>query len=131
MTIHRIPINTGVHSYSLYMGYGLLQEPDYLRRHIPAHQVMIISNETVAPLYLTQVTQGLEELHCESMLLPDGEAHKNLQTVNTIFDTLLAKKFHRNSTLIALGGGVIGDMTGFERPVISVVLILYKSPRRY
>jgi len=72
-----------------------------------------VSNETVAPLYLDRVKQALNGLQVETVVLPDGEKYKNLQVLNTIFDALLEHRFDRGCTLLALGGGVVGDMTGF------------------
>jgi 3-dehydroquinate synthase len=74
---------------------------------------MIVTNTTVAPLYLEQVKSLLASFNVAEVLLPDGEQYKNLDTVNLIFDALLENRFDRSCTLIALGGGVVGDMTGF------------------
>ncbi len=103
----------GGRSYPIYIGSGLLSQPELLNRHITAQQVLIVSNETVAPLYLPQLASALGERQVASVVLPDGEQYKSLQYLDTIFDALLSHKFSRNATLIALGGGVIGDMTGF------------------
>lgn len=73
----------------------------------------MVTNETIAPLYLKQVVDSLHEFQVEQVILPDGEQYKTLSLVDTIFDTLLTKKFSRNATLIALGGGVVGDISGF------------------
>ena len=100
-------------SYPIYIGSGLLAQSELLTRHIKAKQVVIVSNETVAPLYLPQLHAALNDYETESVILPDGEQYKTLQYLEKIFDQLLAKKFSRNATLIALGGGVIGDMGGF------------------
>ncbi len=100
-------------SYPIYIGSGLLQQAEVLSRHIRASQVLIVTNETVAPLYLEQVKQHLQQYHVETVVLPDGEQYKTLAYVEKIFDHLLKSKFSRNATLIALGGGVIGDMGGF------------------
>ncbi len=100
-------------SYPIYIGSGLLQQADLLTRHIRSKQVVIVSNETVAPLYLAGLQQALAEYQLEAVILPDGEQFKTLTYLERIFDALLAKKFSRNATLIALGGGVIGDMGGF------------------
>ena len=80
---------------------------------IRGRQVMVVSNETVAPLYLDKVRQTLSEFRLEQVILPDGEQYKTLDVLNLIFDALLEKRYNRNCCLIALGGGVIGDMTGF------------------
>jgi 3-dehydroquinate synthase len=100
-------------SYPIYIGSGLLAQPELLTGHIRSKQVAIVSNETVAPLYLPKLQAALGDYQLESVILPDGEQYKTLQYLEKIFDQLLAKKFSRNSTLIALGGGVIGDMGGF------------------
>ncbi len=74
---------------------------------------MVVSNETVAPLYLDKTLEVLQDFECQSVILPDGEQYKTLEVLNQIFDTLLEHRFDRKCTLVALGGGVIGDMTGF------------------
>jgi 3-dehydroquinate synthase len=73
----------------------------------------VVSNETIAPLYLESVTKGLADLQCDTLILPDGEQHKTLATLERIFDALMAHRHSRTTTLVALGGGVIGDMVGF------------------
>ncbi len=100
-------------SYPIYIGSGLLSQPELLTRHIGSKQVAIVTNDTIAPLYLTKLTEALADYQTETVILPDGEQFKTLQYLEKIFDQLLAKKFSRNATLIALGGGVIGDMGGF------------------
>ncbi|POZ60743.1 3-dehydroquinate synthase [Chromobacterium alticapitis] len=101
--------------YSIHIGHGLLEQVDLLLPHLPIPKVAIVSNETVAPLYLARLRQALEArgVQCLSVTLPDGESHKNWQTLNLIFDALLSGNAERKTTLLALGGGVIGDMTGF------------------
>jgi 3-dehydroquinate synthase len=74
---------------------------------------MVVTNETIAPLYLDAVTRGLGDLQCDTLILPDGEQHKTLATLERIFDALMAHRHSRTTTLVALGGGVIGDMVGF------------------
>ena len=106
-------LDLGDKSYPIYIGSGILSEQSYLDKHIHGKQVMIVTNTTVAPLYLQAVCELLNEYHVEITILPDGEQFKTLDTVNTIFDALLGAKFDRSATLIALGGGVVGDMTGF------------------
>jgi len=103
----------GERSYPIYIGSGLLAQPDLLLRHIPGQQVLVVTNETVAPLYLDRVMDTLSGLQRESLVLPDGEQFKTQETVNQVFDALLKKRFNRTATLVALGGGVIGDITGF------------------
>jgi 3-dehydroquinate synthase len=100
-------------SYPIYIGSGLLARGELYAPHIRGRQVAIVTNSTIAPLYLASVQQALAQFQVETIILPDGEQYKNLQQLEVIFDHLLAAKFSRNATLIALGGGVIGDMGGF------------------
>lgn len=100
-------------SYPIYIGQNLLTNNQLIKPYIDGTQIMIVSNDTVAPLYLEKTKQMFAEYECQSVLLPDGEQYKNLEVLNTIFDALLTAKFDRKCTLVALGGGVVGDMTGF------------------
>jgi len=106
------------YSYPIYIGSGLLANPELFRPHISSKQVMIVTNETVAPLYLKKVSDAIaateiKDLEIKSVILPDGEQYKNIETLNSVFDALLKNKFSRESVLVALGGGVVGDITGF------------------
>lgn len=103
----------GNRGYPIYIGSGLLTQSALLKRHIRSKQVLIVSNETIAPLYLPTLQTALADYQLESVVLADGEQYKSLEYLEKIFDQLLVKKFSRNATLIALGGGVIGDMGGF------------------
>ncbi len=100
-------------SYPIYIGDDLLSRPELLTSHIRGKEVLVVTNETVAPLYLQKLLDGLTNYRCEAVILPDGEEFKNLTVLNEIFDKTLASQFSRHVTMIALGGGVIGDMTGF------------------
>ena len=100
-------------AYPIYIGADLLQQKELLIRHIQSRQVVVLTNSTVAPLYLTLIQRILAGYQLEAVILPDGEQYKTLEYVGKIFDHLLIKKFNRNATLVALGGGVIGDMGGF------------------
>lgn len=106
-------LDLGEKSYPIYIGQGLLGRGELLTKHIIGKQVMIVTNTVVAPLYLAKIEALLGDFELGQVILPDGEAYKNLDTLNLIFDALLEAKFDRSCTLIALGGGVIGDMTGF------------------
>jgi len=106
-------VELGERSYPIYIGQGLLARAELFTQYISGRQVMIVTNKTVAPLYLDKIRQNLKNYQCESVILPDGEQYKTLEVLNTIFDALLANRFDRGATLIALGGGVIGDMAGF------------------
>jgi 3-dehydroquinate synthase len=108
-----LQVELGERSYPIYIGSDLLSQPNLLTQHIKAKQVLVVTNSTIAPLYLATVLQSLQDYCVETVILPDGEQYKTLEYVTQIFDKLLAAKFSRNSTLIALGGGVIGDMGGF------------------
>lgn len=108
-----LTLNLGDKSYPIYIGQGLLSKSELLTQHIAGKQVMIVTNTTVAPLYLAQVKALLNDYTLAEVILADGEQYKTLDTVNTIFTALLDARFDRTCTLIALGGGVVGDMTGF------------------
>lgn len=109
----KLLVELGDRSYPIYIGSGLLTQPELFREHIKSKQVMVVSNKTIASLYLNTVLKNLSGYTVEQVLLPDGEQYKTLDFVVPIFDQLLAGKFSRNATLLALGGGVIGDMGGF------------------
>ena len=108
-----LTVPLGTRSYPIYIGSKLLEQPELLLKHAPTQQLLVVSNETIAPLYLDTLLNTLADTQTETVILPDGEQYKNLETVNRIYDALLEKHFDRRCTLIALGGGVIGDMTGF------------------
>lgn len=113
LIMNTLTVPLGDRSYPIYIGSGLLSQPELLTRHIPGTQVLVVTNDTIAPLYLDACLAALQTLHCDSLILPDGEQYKTLDTMNLIFDKLLSERFDRSCTLVALGGGVIGDITGF------------------
>jgi len=100
-------------SYPIYIGQNLLAQSALIQKHIKGKEVLIVTNETIAPLYLKQIEGALSGYQHRAVILPDGEEFKSLDVLNQIFDKLLEARFSRQVTLIALGGGVIGDMTGF------------------
>lgn len=106
-------VELGDRRYPIHIGPGLLDQPELLRPHLPGQQVLVISNTTVAPLYLDRVRAALTGLRHEVLILPDGEQYKTLATLDAVFTALLNHRFARDCTLVALGGGVIGDMVGF------------------
>lgn len=107
-------VDLGDRSYPIHIGSGLISDLPLIAPHIRGRQVMIVSNTTIAPLYLEQLKTTLaDQYQVAEVILPDGEAYKTLNSVNLIFDALLENRFNRTCTLIALGGGVVGDMTGF------------------
>ncbi|MFI4954702.1 MAG: 3-dehydroquinate synthase [Gammaproteobacteria bacterium] len=117
MPITTLNVNLAQHGYPIYIGPDLLHQPEYLQKHIHGKQVMIVSNTQVAPLYLATVQNALTNYQCDSIILPDGESYKTWEQLSTIFTALIEHQHHRSTTLIALGGGVIGDMTGFAAAV--------------
>ncbi|WP_374242179.1 3-dehydroquinate synthase [Zoogloea sp.] len=102
-------------SYPIHIGTGLLADPGLILPFLKTKRVAVITNTVVGPLYLAPFVAGLRErgLRVTEIVLPDGEAHKDWPTLNLIFDGLLGERCDRSTTLIALGGGVIGDMVGF------------------
>ena len=102
-------------SYPIYIGKRLLERADLFTQHMPQKRAALITDDTVAPLYLDVVANALNAagVNVTPVVLPTGEQHKDSQTLNTVFDALLAHHCERKTTLIALGGGVIGDLTGF------------------
>jgi 3-dehydroquinate synthase len=102
-------------SYPIHIGNGLLSQAELILPHLKRKQVAIVSNTTVAPLYMQALAQPLRDagISVIEIILPDGEAYKNSETLQTIYDHLLQNRCERNTTLIALGGGVIGDLTGY------------------
>jgi 3-dehydroquinate synthase len=108
-----LTVALGARAYPIHIGSGLLSDPDLYRPHLHGSQVMVVTNETVAPLYLEPLRAALVGYQVGEVVLPDGEQYKTLEVWNRIFDALLQARFGRDCTLVALGGGVIGDMTGF------------------
>ena len=111
--LRTLTVELGDRSYPIYVGADLIGQSELYRTHIRGRQVMLVSNETVAPLYLERVEAALQGYKLSRIILPDGEQYKTLDMVNRIFTALLENRFDRSCTLVALGGGVIGDMTGF------------------
>lgn len=111
-TLH---VALGDRSYPIHIGRGLLTQAALLLPHLKKKQVAIVTNTTVAPLYLATLKAQLEahQVNVLEIVLPDGESYKTIETLNSIFDALLKNRCERSTTLIALGGGVIGDITGF------------------
>ena len=111
--MNTLTVELGSRSYPIYIGTDVLGQPECLRRHIRGRQVMVVSNETVAPLYLDRLMPALEGFQIATVILPDGEQYKTLEILDQIYTALLEQHFDRSCTLLALGGGVVGDMTGF------------------
>ena len=111
--MQQLTVDLGDRSYPIYIGSNVFCEASLLQKHIAANQIMIVTNETIAPLYLEKLQSSLSSYSVDVCVLPDGEQHKTLDVLNTIYDELLKKRHNRTTTLIALGGGVVGDMTGY------------------
>tara|TARA_R110000822_G_scaffold45123_5_gene120841 strand:+ start:2164 stop:3243 length:1080 start_codon:yes stop_codon:yes gene_type:complete len=111
--MQQLSVELGERSYPIYIGSHLLSQPELLTRHISGKQVCIVTDDTVAPLYLDSLCQALSGYQVLKVVLPTGETFKTWSTLQQVFDALLAARHDRKTTLIALGGGVIGDMTGF------------------
>ncbi|HOP18250.1 MAG TPA: 3-dehydroquinate synthase, partial [Gammaproteobacteria bacterium] len=108
-----LTVDLGDRSYPIFIGPDLVANSALYQPHIHGRQVMIVSNETVAPLYLDRVESALTDYRLARVILPDGEQYKSLEILDRIYTGLLQNRFDRRCTLIALGGGVIGDMTGY------------------
>ena len=111
--MHTLEVALGARSYPIHIGTGLLDRADLLLSHIRGRQVLIVSNSTVAPLYLERLRKTLSGYLVAECILPDGEAFMDMAHLDLIFTTLSQHRFNRDCTLVALGGGVVGDMTGF------------------
>jgi 3-dehydroquinate synthase len=112
--MHTLHVDLGERSYPVYIGRDLLSDPEILARHAKGSQLVIVSNDTVAPLFMDRVRAALGERGLlTEVILPDGEQFKTLDTLSRIFDEVMAAGHDRSTTFVALGGGVVGDITGF------------------
>jgi 3-dehydroquinate synthase len=111
--VNTLQVELGDRSYPILIGEGLLRQPDLIRQHVPGRDILVVSNTTVGPLYMEPVAAALADRRVVEAILPDGESHKTLATVARILDVLVANRFGRDCTVVALGGGVVGDMAGF------------------
>jgi 3-dehydroquinate synthase len=108
-----LTVELGDRSYPICIGPDLIDRPELYRPYIHGRQVMVVTNETVGPLYLERVVAALADFRVETVVLPDGEQYKTLGVLDRIYTALLEARFDRRCTLVALGGGVVGDMTGY------------------
>ena len=106
-------VELGDRSYPIHIGPGLLADEELFRTAVPSDQVMILTDDTVAPLYLDRIRRHFQDRSCEALTLPDGEIHKSLSRFEEIVTFMLERGFERSASLVALGGGVIGDLGGF------------------
>ena len=108
-----IQVDLGPSSYPITIGPGLLTDRELLDMQVPGRDLMIVTNTTVARLYLAKLTGSFAQRRIAESILPDGEQHKTLQTAGWVLDALVASKMNRDATVLALGGGVVGDIAGF------------------
>ncbi len=108
-----LEVDVGHARYPITIGAGLLSDVKLLESQIPGRDLIIVTNDTVAPLYLEKLRLGLSGRRIADCVLPDGEQHKTLGTLSRVIDALVAAKFNRDATVLALGGGVVGDIAGF------------------
>jgi 3-dehydroquinate synthase len=112
-SVTTVTIELGERSYPIIIGADLLGDAALLSQHIVARDVLVVTNETVAPLYLDTLTRGLDGKRVRAVALPDGEQFKTLDGLDRVFDALVEARLNRDACVIALGGGVVGDMAGF------------------
>jgi 3-dehydroquinate synthase len=111
--MERLNIELAERSYPILVGPGLLGSPVVLDEAVRARDVLVVTNDTVGPLYLERLRRGLAGRRVEHVALPDGERHKTLDTLGRVFDALVQHRMNRDACIAALGGGVVGDMAGF------------------
>jgi 3-dehydroquinate synthase len=111
--VQTLQVDLGQFSYPITIGSGLLSNRELLDAQIPGRDLLIVTNTTVAKLYLSKLTGSFAQRRIAECILPDGEPHKTLQTAGWVFDALVANKMNRDATVLALGGGVVGDIAGF------------------
>ncbi len=108
-----ITVDLDERSYPIYIGASMLVDAALINKQITSKQILIVTNETIAPLYLHVIENNLSGVDYDVLILPDGERFKSVDSLNLIITRLIERKFNRTCLLIALGGGVIGDLTGF------------------
>jgi 3-dehydroquinate synthase len=106
-------VDLGTRSYPIYIGRDLLGRGDLFQPHLDGRQVLVVSNVTVAPLYLERLRAALSGLDVHTVVLPDGEQYKTLQTLTRVLDAAMEHRMARDGAVVALGGGVVGDLAGF------------------
>jgi 3-dehydroquinate synthase len=111
--MHRLTIDLGARSYPILIGPGLIGDTAVFADAVAARDVLVVTNEVVGPLYLDRLVRSLDGCRVASVRLPDGEQHKTLEMTGRIFDALVQGRMNRDACVVALGGGVVGDMAGF------------------
>jgi 3-dehydroquinate synthase len=123
-----LTVNTASHRYPITIGSGLLGQPGFLAETITATKLLLVSNTTIAPLYAARVHAALPDREIVDVILSDGEQHKSLTTAARVFDVLVANRFARDAAVIALGGGVVGDLAGFVAACYQRGIDYYQLP---
>ena len=108
-----LKVELGIRSYPILIAGGLLGRREIFEKHLRARELLIVSNTSVAPLYLPTLTASLGQRRIAEVILPDGEAHKTLANASRVLDVLIANRLARDCAVLALGGGVVGDLAGF------------------
>jgi len=121
-------VELGSRSYPILIGQGLLEEPTLFEQHLRARDILIVSNTVVAPLYLGALQASLQPRRVVTSILPDGESQKTLTNAARILDVLVANRFGRDCAVLALGGGVVGDMAGFAAATYQRGVALLQLP---
>jgi len=111
--VYTYKVELGRRSYPIFIGAGLIARADFLEQHLCGRDVLVVSDTTVAPLYADALVESLASRRCVKAILPSGEPAKTLASVERLIDVLVANHFGRDCTILALGGGVVGDMAGF------------------
>jgi dGTPase len=124
-TIH---VSAGARQYPILVGHGLVGDGATLARHVTAQRLLLVSNTVVAPLYAAVIRAALPDREIVEAILPDGEQHKSLQTAGRVFDVLIANRFGRDAAILALGGGVVGDLAGFVAACYQRGIDYYQLP---
>ncbi|HSQ03646.1 MAG TPA: 3-dehydroquinate synthase [Burkholderiales bacterium] len=129
-SMRTLTVSLGERSYPIYIGRDILGAGELIANRMPQPLAAIVTNDVVAPLYLERLVQALaaQGVSAAKIVLPDGEEHKNWQTLNHVFDRLMAERCERKTTLIALGGGVVGDLGGFAAAVFQRGLPFIQVP---
>lgn len=106
-------LDLGERSYPIHIGDGLLEQGELIAQNLDGRKVLVVTNETIAPLYLQPVLTAISDFDVQTLIISDGESFKTLETLSQILDAAMSHRLARDSAMIALGGGVIGDLTGF------------------
>lgn len=113
----KVDVCLSEHNYSIYICRNGLNNADLLRQIAASSQVLIVTNHTIAPFYLNSIQSAFSDRHCNTIILPDGEQYKDHQSLFQIIESLIVNQYHRDCLLVALGGGVVGDLTGFAASI--------------